>query len=504
MGGGISDVDRGISPGSRATLLQQTGAPPPAVDTGLRMTGDAKRTTEKSDPFADLEGEANFIELNSQLSQAKTEKERNKISERLERWAAYYEAPDHRGEIYDIMTEFVLPSLKDQLKLERIQNIRMNRLQRREDYVAGRFGRLEIVGDTYEEEQPSGPGVGAGSYAPHELTRKVTGTIRIMVYDFHDAVLTPGRTWSETSGVAESVDWFGIEDLVLWPKLLFDLGKFAARALPKVVKFGGQATFQAGKLLYSSAKTITKAGAKIFARRNWKALLKLEEALAELANVMVRLGAGKAKSFEQITAAEACKRLFSQTLSSIPRLAAHWPKDLAKQYVEEIKAAIMDGVKRSKVAQEIANDLAKGRLSRELLEKLPQNLRNKVKGMVEARWDTIRTAFWRNVVDDAELLGELEKMGMKFGKRGAAPVLKIGGKELKITLDHVARKVENRGKSSRCDFARKLRGQRGIGAGRQGTERSRVRRFPGARQQGAAAAKGASKRTGRSARCAAH
>src|SRR4051794_20230008 len=112
MGGGISDVDRGISPGSRATLLQQTGAPPPAVDTGLRMTGDAKRTTEKSDPFADLEGEANFIELNSQLSQAKTEKERNKISERLERWAAYYEAPDHRGEIYDIMTEFVLPSLE--------------------------------------------------------------------------------------------------------------------------------------------------------------------------------------------------------------------------------------------------------------------------------------------------------------------------------------------------------------------------------------------------------
>ncbi len=32
---------------------------------------------------------------------------------------------------------------------------------------------------------------------------------------------------------------------------------------------------------------------------------------------------------------------------------------------------------------------------------------------------------------------------MTFGKRGRSPVLEIGGKKLKITLDHIGRKVEN-------------------------------------------------------------
>jgi hypothetical protein len=46
------------------------------------------------------------------------------------------------------------------------------------------------------------------------------------------------------------------------------------------------------------------------------------------------------------------------------------------------------------------------------------------------------------VFKDKGLRIELEKLGIKFKNIGNTPVLRIGNIELKITLDHTARKVE--------------------------------------------------------------
>lgn len=175
-------------------------------------------------------------------------------------------------------------------------------------------------------------------------------------------------------------------------------------------------------------------------------LAKLKEGLARLADIEVELGKKSGGLFARIKGTEAYRRLFANKfrLSDFDRLAQHWPQQLARQYVDEIQKLILNGVKQdSKLAQEVAEAFARNKVDAALLNRLPKSLQSEVKNFVNKRWDTIREAFWRNVFDDPGLVDSLKKIGITFPGRGRTPVLEIGGKKLKITLDHIARKVEN-------------------------------------------------------------
>lgn len=183
-----------------------------------------------------------------------------------------------------------------------------------------------------------------------------------------------------------------------------------------------------------------------------EALRKVKEGLTQLAQVTVALGQRVKGKFESLSGAEAVRRLYRNRLSEFPRLAQHWPKQDARAYVAEIQRLIMDRVKNNrKLAQEFAiafqpnraDPEAVGRLTAELLNRLPVAVRREIKKTVMARWNKIRETFWRNVHDDPGLVAELQKLGITFPGRGRAPVLRVGGKDLQITLDHISRKVEN-------------------------------------------------------------
>ena len=260
--------------------------------------------------------------------------------------------------------------------------------------------------------------------------------VRVMAYDYHTGELTPGRTWAEYNGVTTAVDWFGIEDLILWPKLIVDLGRLGVRAVPALVRAGSRA-------VVVGAEIVGGVLAKRVATQEFNALMKLERALAGLADMEVKLGGLAGHDFAKITGDEAVKQLFSRRLSQLPRLAQHWPEDLAKRYVDELRDLISKRVTRLKDAKPILAELKYGTLSKQTMKKLPDKLQTDVKRLIEERWKTIRTAFWRNVYDDRQLVGELNRIGLRFAKRGNVPVMEIGGHKLTITLDHVARKVEN-------------------------------------------------------------
>jgi hypothetical protein len=172
-------------------------------------------------------------------------------------------------------------------------------------------------------------------------------------------------------------------------------------------------------------------------------LAKLKDGLAKLAKVEVELGNSIGKRFAKISGYEACRRLFHDKLSDFARLTRHWPQHLAQKYVDEIQKLILRKVKDPKLAKEFRESFAANKVNSQLLNKLPEAIRKDIKSFVTERWNTIREAFWRNVYDDRELVAELKKIGMTFEKPGNAPVLEIGGHKIKITLDHISRKVEN-------------------------------------------------------------
>src|SRR5947207_1500669 len=113
--------------------------------------------TATADPFSDLDGELNFLELNSLYVDTTSPNVSGNLSMRLERWAEYYAQPDHRGEIYDIMEGIVLPFLKEQLKNESLENIRIAYHGGQPNYLV-RGGDIRIVADTYVMEMYGGAG----------------------------------------------------------------------------------------------------------------------------------------------------------------------------------------------------------------------------------------------------------------------------------------------------------------------------------------------------------
>jgi hypothetical protein len=193
----------------------------------------------------------------------------------------------------------------------------------------------------------------------------------------------------------------------------------------------------------SVASAAGAAGKAKPATSEMKALEQVKSGLARLAGVTVKLGARRGTTYEEANGLEAVEQLFKGKLSEFPRLAEHWPVERAKQYVAEIQKLMIDRLKRTKLGQEVAIAFQENRVDAALLNQLPADLRADIKAAVVKRWDAIREAFWKNVYDDKELAGELKNIGMTFANRGNAPVLGIGGQDLKITLDHIARKVEN-------------------------------------------------------------
>jgi hypothetical protein len=415
--------------------------PPLRPSIGNRMTdeewGRSHRLTA-SDPYADLEDEQNILELNGLLVEEHNPVRRGQLGERLEHWASYYRKEPHRGEIYDLMEGVVVPFLREQLGGDYF-DVRIALDGGREKFVS----RHEVVWDIpiVATTLVEAAGEGAGSRAPVPLQRPET--IAVLTYDARRGELTTGVTWAQTNGVTTSVDWFGIEDLIGWPMLIVELGKLGAKLAPTAVRAGRRAAVagadwmsrQAAKLV---ARQVTRAS-----RAEWKALLALEHELAELANVKVALGQLGRKGFAEIEGGEALKQLFSQTLSELPRMAGHWPVKLEKRYTAEVKQLILKGSARTKLADDVARQLARGALKPETLERLPKRLRQKVQDLVETRHDTIREAFWRNIFDDVALKTELKKIGIHLPKRKRAAVLRIGEHKITITLDHVARKVEH-------------------------------------------------------------
>ena len=172
-------------------------------------------------------------------------------------------------------------------------------------------------------------------------------------------------------------------------------------------------------------------------------LTRIKSRLAKSATAVVELGNRVGPKFGKIAGREAIRRLFTGKLSDFSRLEQHWPNKLANQYVNEIEHLIKDGVKDPKLAQEVAQAFTLKKVDSNLLNKLPKDLQGQVKSLVNKRWNYIREVFWRSVYDDKALVVELEKIGMTFAGRGRAPVLDVGGTKIKITLDHIARKVEN-------------------------------------------------------------
>lgn len=183
-----------------------------------------------------------------------------------------------------------------------------------------------------------------------------------------------------------------------------------------------------------------------------EALRKVREGLTQLANVTVALGQKVKGRFESLSGIEAVRRLFRNRISESPALLQHWPRQDAKAYVAEIQRILLDGARNDrKLLQDLhiafqsnrADPESVGRLTAELLKRLPTAVRRQVKKTVLARWNTIRETFWTRVHDDVALRDELAKLGITFPGVGRAPVLRIGDKDLQITLDHISRKVEN-------------------------------------------------------------
>jgi hypothetical protein len=191
-------------------------------------------------------------------------------------------------------------------------------------------------------------------------------------------------------------------------------------------------------------------------------ILAHEAELKKLNKKKVRLGNKEGKSFENLSGMEAVKKLFRDTIAQIPRLAQHWPEHLKKRYVDEIKAAIETGLQNNlKLWNQVKKKLDKNILDQDVLNSLPQALRQKIRKIVVDRWDSIRNAFWKSVQADKDLVEELEEIGIKFeGKSaGSAPDMKLADIKMKCSLDHVKRKVENPLEAFSADNLRILTGR---------------------------------------------
>lgn len=247
-------------------------------------------------------------------------------------------------------------------------------------------------------------------------------------------------------------------------------GAGAMRSGPAEVPAQGPGVGQAGTvwtapgIANSPNRIISIAGIPIFGMKpiiptrtdliKLAARQKLEEGIRHLTQVTVALGRMVKGKFEGLNGLEAIRRLFHKhnRLSSHPALAKHWPKEDARNHVYEIQHLILEGAKDNrKLLQEFhiafqpirTDPESVGRLSAALLNRLPAAVREKIRNTVLARWNTIREKFWRNVYDDVALREELAKLGITFPKRGNVPVLRVGERELQITLDHISRKVDN-------------------------------------------------------------
>jgi hypothetical protein len=175
-------------------------------------------------------------------------------------------------------------------------------------------------------------------------------------------------------------------------------------------------------------------------------MLKRQEEYEDLATRQVEMGAKAGGGFAKIGAHEAIKQVFSGRIADVARLAQHWPQDLAKKYIGELEALLKKRIKDPKLAAEVAGAVANGKLTKEILQKLTPALQDKVKKLVSDRWDSIRTAFWRRVYNDKALRNELKAMNIKFKpslRPGSAPYFVLGDKQIKLSIDHIARKVEN-------------------------------------------------------------
>ncbi|SCZ01311.1 hypothetical protein [Microvirga guangxiensis] len=201
---------------------------------------------------------------------------------------------------------------------------------------------------------------------------------------------------------------------------------------------------------------------KKFTAEQEKQILAHEVELKKLSKRKVRLGNRKGKSFDRLSGVEAVKKLFRDKISEIPRIAQHWPKNLQKQYVDEIKTAIKNGLQHNpKLWNEVKKKLDKNILDQDVLNLLPHALRKEIKGIVKKRWDDIRKAFWKSVRSDNALVKELKELGIRFEgtSAGSAPDLTLAGVKMKCSLDHVKRKVENPLEAFSADNLRILTGR---------------------------------------------
>lgn len=134
------------------------------------------------------------------------------------------------------------------------------------------------------------------------------------------------------------------------------------------------------------------------------AMVRFEE---KLRKIEVNLGSGKLNGINAIS------QLFGENLSVFSRLAKHWPQEYAENFVKELKALMKKGA-RDKV----------------------------IKEFVKKKWKNARTQFWKNVWADKDLVKDLKSIGIHVRSRGRAALIDMPGSRVRVTLDHIQRKVQ--------------------------------------------------------------